>query len=73
MPWIYHQQSGKLYHDDKYIGQGWSGHGAGKYNPNLQNLQDVGPCRAAPIPSAIPSTIEGRRPAHMVPVHIRCD
>lgn len=43
MPWIYHQKSGKLYHDDKYIGRGWSGHGAGKNAPNLQSLPTLGP------------------------------
>ena len=43
MPWIYHQRSGDLYHNDKYIGKGWSGHGVGKYNPALQSRPDVGP------------------------------
>jgi hypothetical protein len=43
MPWIYHQKSGKLYHDDKYVGRGWAGHGAGKYNPAMQNVQGLGP------------------------------
>jgi len=43
MPWIYHQRSGKLYHNEKYVGRGWSGHGTGKDNPLLQSLPGQGP------------------------------
>lgn len=43
MPWIYHQRTGELDHNGKSLGEGWSGHGAGKYNPDMQNRPDIGP------------------------------
>lgn len=45
--WTYHQSSGKLYVDDKYIGLGYSGRGyfrnEGRNNPDMEGIKDAGP------------------------------
>ena len=44
MPWIYHQATGKLFHDDKLVSaHGYAGHGMWKNNPGGEMLQDKGP------------------------------
>jgi hypothetical protein len=41
--WIYNQADGTLSKDGQVTGQGYSGFGAGKNNPAMQNVQDEGP------------------------------
>lgn len=41
--WTYQQSTGKLWHDGKLIGVGYSGFGEGKNNPAMQAIHDVGP------------------------------
>lgn len=36
-------RSGELYHNDKYVGVGWSGHGSAKNVPDAQTLRGSGP------------------------------
>lgn len=41
--WRYEQVSGKLFHNDKLVEIGYSGHGEGVNSPLFQNVQGVGP------------------------------
>ena len=41
--WIYHQINGAIWHDDKFYGAGYSGNGAGKNDPDMEAVHDVGP------------------------------
>ena len=41
--WKYEQSSGRLFLDDVLQGAGYSGTGAGRNNPAMQNVQNVGP------------------------------
>ena len=43
MAWIYHQKSGELWRNGKKIGTGYSGHGEGLNNPDMQHVRAVGP------------------------------
>lgn len=43
MSWVYHQKTGKLYHDGTLIGSGWAGNGVGKNAPAMQNMPSTGP------------------------------
>ncbi len=40
---IYHQSSGKLFRNNKLIGNGYAGVGAGKNAPTMQGTADIGP------------------------------
>ena len=45
MSWKYIQSTGQMFNPDGLImSTGYSGAGAGKNNPAMQNVQDVGPC-----------------------------
>jgi len=39
----YEQASGKLFDEHGLIGVGWAGHSAGRNNPAMQDVKDVGP------------------------------
>lgn len=41
--WIYEQATGALYHNDTYVGKGYSGTGTGRDNPAAQAEVGVGP------------------------------
>lgn len=41
--WTYQQANGILSHDGIYEGMGWAGRGAGRNNPAMQNVPNVGP------------------------------
>jgi len=41
--WTYRQSTGVLLRDGLPVGQGYAGHGAGKNNPALQNVGEIGP------------------------------
>ena|SRR6267378_4222122 len=41
--WIYHQATGKLYHDTIEVAHGYSGAGSSKNKPSAQNIPDEGP------------------------------
>ena len=41
--WCYVQRTGQLLHDGQLTGTGYSGHGDGKNNPDMQKVHDVGP------------------------------
>jgi type VI secretion system (T6SS) effector TldE1-like protein len=41
--WTYAQKSGELQQDGKPVATGYSGAGAGKNNPAMQNVRNVGP------------------------------
>ncbi len=44
MPWIYHQSTGKMYHDDKLVSsRGYAGSGAWKNNPGGESRKNMGP------------------------------
>lgn len=43
MTWVYHQRSGDLLHDDRYVGTGYSGYGEGRDNPDFQRVKEMGP------------------------------
>ena len=44
MCWEYSQSTGILTHNGSHIATGYSGHGAGKNNPGMQEVANVGPC-----------------------------
>jgi Protein of unknown function (DUF2778) len=43
LAWTYVQKTGELQQDGKHVADGYSGAGAGKNNPALENVRDVGP------------------------------
>jgi hypothetical protein len=43
MAWTYYQLSGRLEHDGKFAGLGYSGKGAGKNNPLMVSQEGIGP------------------------------
>lgn len=43
MTWLYQQSTGDFWHDGTYEGRGYSGHGAGVNNPDLEADAGVGP------------------------------
>jgi hypothetical protein len=43
MPWTYSQSTGELTRNDQAQGQGYSGTGVGRNNPNKENVRDTGP------------------------------
>jgi hypothetical protein len=44
--WTYAQSTGALAHDGKVIGHGYSGHGDGLNNPQMESVHGVGPIPA---------------------------
>lgn len=43
MPWTYEQKTGKLFHNGGFSATGYSGHGDGKNNPDMQDKEGIGP------------------------------
>ena len=43
MPWTYHQTSGHLTHNGKFIEKGYSGRAGGRNKPDAENQADTGP------------------------------
>lgn len=43
MSWEYSQQSRTLKHNGVVVAEGYSGHGAGRNNPDMENVANVGP------------------------------
>lgn len=47
MPWYYDQLSGKIFHNDIFVGVGYSGAGrdadSGRNNPDLEGVRSTGP------------------------------
>ena len=43
MPWQYSQRTGQLIRNDQVAGTGYSGRGAGRNNPNLEQARNIGP------------------------------
>lgn len=41
--WTYRQSTGILTHDNVFAGAGYSGHGEGRNNPEMQPVHNVGP------------------------------
>lgn len=41
--WTYAQKTGELQHDGKHVTTGYSGGGAGKNNPAMENVRNIGP------------------------------
>lgn len=41
--WTYSQSTGELLNDGAFAGTGYSGTGDGRNNPDMQNVQNVGP------------------------------
>lgn len=41
--WTYRQSTGELSHDGQLVGIGYSGHGEGVNNPDLETVHNVGP------------------------------
>lgn len=41
--WTFDQSSGKLYHNQDYVADGYSGHELGKNNPKMEAARGVGP------------------------------
>ena len=52
MGWIYHQQTGYLFHNEQYFATGYSGRGAGRNNPDMEDRRANDPhaVEAGPIP-----------------------
>lgn len=48
MAWEYRQQSGDVYHNGNYVATGYSGIGAGRNNPDMQERSGL--IEAGPIP-----------------------
>jgi hypothetical protein len=46
--WKFEQRTGDLFHNDRFVGTGYSGHGKtakdGRNNPEMQHVRGVGPC-----------------------------
>lgn len=40
--WTYEQSTGRLLHDDKYAGTGYSGYAQAKNNPDMEQIPDMG-------------------------------
>lgn len=43
MAWVYQQGTGRLYRNGRLVATGYAGKGNGKNNPEMQNVQMVGP------------------------------
>jgi len=43
MPWQYSQRTGQLTHNGRVVGTGYSGAGAGRSNPQMQQMRNIGP------------------------------
>lgn len=43
MSWVYHQSNGRIEQDGVLVDVGYSGHGEGKNNPEMESVHDVGP------------------------------
>lgn len=43
MTWIYHQSSGKIYHNSEHVDTGYSGVYTNKNNPSRQQVRGMGP------------------------------
>ena len=43
MTGIYHQRSGKIYHNNLYMGKGYAGRMTNKNNPDRQQVKGLGP------------------------------
>jgi hypothetical protein len=43
MTWTYKQSTGELFQNGVLIADGYSGHGSGVNNPELQNIRNIGP------------------------------
>ncbi len=43
MPWQYNQRTGQLQHNGRNVSVGYSGRGAGRNNPLMENAQSIGP------------------------------
>ena len=43
MTWIYHQRTGEIYHNSRYIGKGYAGRMTNKNNPDRQQVKGLGP------------------------------
>lgn len=43
MTWRYEQATGKLFHGATFVGEGYSGTGKGRNNPDMQDVPRVGP------------------------------
>jgi hypothetical protein len=41
--WSYHQRTGEIFRNGVHVGTGYSGHEAGKNNPDMQHVPRVGP------------------------------
>jgi len=41
--WTWSQSEGKLYRDGNWVADGYAGHGDGVNNPDMQNVEMVGP------------------------------
>lgn len=65
MPWIYHQRSGELWLDEALVGDGYSGWGVGKNNPDMQSTPNLGPIPAAQYTIGPPYTDEEKGPIVM--------
>jgi len=67
--WTYKQSTGELSHDDQSIGFGYSGHGEGINNPDLQSESSVGPIPQGwwTIENAIDSVDHGPVAMHLTP------
>jgi hypothetical protein len=44
--WEYDRSTGLLYRDGAQVGEGYAGNGAGRNDPSLSNVKDVGPLPA---------------------------
>lgn len=68
MTWLYRQSDGDLLHDGEYVGTGYSGTGEGRNNPDMEEVEGVGP-----IPRGLYSIGPERVSARLGPVVMNLD
>jgi len=70
MPWSYSQSTGQLTYNSAPAGEGYSGTGAGRNNPDMQSVPNVGPIPmgAYTIGDAHDTATHGPRVLRLTPV-----
>jgi hypothetical protein len=62
MAWEYSQSTGQLRHNGRAVGVGYAGNGAGKNNPRMEMMPEVGPIPRGRYQISRPYDTEGHGP-----------
>lgn len=65
MPWTYEQRSRRLLHNGQVVGTGYSGRGAGRNNPAMENVPSTGPIPRGQYRIGTPFTHQTKGPIVM--------